>query len=81
MYKAEKAGEIEKLKVDENGKVVGTEELVNSLMKNHAAQFKSASDQPEVPIRAGIKKLDKSAVPDEEPTNLEEAIAQKFSEE
>lgn len=81
MYKAERSGEIEKLKVDENGKVVGTEELVNGLMKNHAAQFKSAADQTEVPVRAGIKKLDKNAVPDEEPTTLEEAIAQKYSEE
>lgn len=81
MYKAEKSGEIEKLKVNENGKVVGTEELVGGLMKNYAAQFKSAPDQAETFVRAGIKKLEKNDVPDDEPTTLEEAIAQKFSEE
>lgn len=81
MYKAERSGEIEKLKVDENGKVVGTEELVNGLMKNHAAQFKSVSDQAGTPVRAGIKKLEKNDAPDDEPATLEEAIAQKYSEE
>lgn len=81
LYKAEKAGELKKLKVDENGKVAGTEELVDGLKKNYAAQFKSETSQPEMIVRAGIKKLEKNDLPDDEPATLEEAIAQKFSEE
>lgn len=81
MYKAEKSGELKNLKVDENGMVAGTEELVGSLMKNYAVQFKKTSEQQEIPVRTGIKKLERTEAPDDEPATLEEAIAQKFSEE
>ncbi|MCI8358071.1 MAG: hypothetical protein HFI51_07990 [Lachnospiraceae bacterium] len=81
LYKAEKAGDLKKLKVDEAGKVSGTEELVDGLKKNYAAQFKSETGRPEMIVRAGIKKLEKDDLPDDEPANLEEAIAQKYSEE
>lgn len=81
LYKAEKAGDLKKLKVDENGKVSGTEELVDGLKKNYAAQFHNETGQSEMIVRAGIKKLEKNDLPDDEPVTLEEAIAQKFSEE
>lgn len=79
MYKAEKAGELQKLKVDENGKVTGTDELVDGLKKSHAAQFAAPDKQQEPPARTGIKKLENSGVVDDEPKTLEEAISQKLS--
>lgn len=79
MYKAEKAGELQKLKVDENGKVTGADELVDGLKKSYAAQFTVPDKQTELPVRTGIKKLEESAVPDDEPKTLEEAVSQKLS--
>lgn len=81
MYKAEKSGELQKLKLDENGNVAGADELVGSLKKNYAAQFAETSGQPATPVRTGIKKLEEAAAADEEPQTLEEAIALKLSGE
>lgn len=80
MFKAERTGELQKLKVDENGKVVGASELADSLKKNYASQFSKPASQQDPLIRTGIKKLDEAELPDNEPKTLEEAIAQKFSE-
>lgn len=80
MFKAEKSGEFQKLNMDENGKVTGIDELVSSLKKNHAAQFMDSQKQQNMQ-RAGIKKLEDTQIPDDEPKTLEEAIAQKISGE
>ncbi len=79
MYKAEKSGELQKLKIGEDGKVTGAEEFVNGLKKSHAAQF---TDQKAsgIPVRTGIKKLEETDTP-EEPGTLEEAIAWELSQE
>lgn len=81
MFKAEKSGEFKKLSMDENGKVAGVDELVSSLKKNHAAQFTDQLKPQEALVRTGIKKLEETAAPDDEPKTLEEAIAQKLSGE
>ena len=79
MYKAEKAGELQKLKVDDNGKVTGADELVDGLKKSYAAQFAVSDKQQEPPARTGIKKLENSGVTEDEPKTLEEAVSQKLS--
>lgn len=81
MYKAEKSGELRKLKIGEDGKVTGAEEFVNGLKKTHAAQFADPEKAPGVPVRTGIKKLEETGMPDEETGTLEEAIAWELSQE
>lgn len=81
MFKAEKSGEFQKLHLDENGKITGVDELISSLKKNHAAQFTDSLKQQEILVRTGIKKLESAEVSDDEARTLEEAIAQKYSDE
>lgn len=81
MYKAEKSGELQKLKIGEDGKVTGAEEFVNGLKKSHAAQFADSQKTPGAPVRTGIKKLEETDTPEEEPGTLEEAIAWELSQE
>lgn len=80
MFKAEKSGELQKLKVDESGKVVGAQELADSLKKSYAAQFTAQTKGQDALVRTGIKKLEKEDIPDDAPKTLEEAITQKYSE-
>lgn len=79
MYQAEKTGEIKNIKVDDDGKVTGVEELVANLKKNHAGQFAEPQTNTDPLVRTGIKKLETSNAGDDEPQTLEEAIAQKYS--
>ncbi len=79
MYQAEKTGEIEKIKVGEDGKVTGVDDLVAALKKNHAAQFETTPAATDLLVREGVKKLETSNVEDTTPQTLEEAIAQKYS--
>lgn len=82
MYLAEKSGELDRVKVDENGAVSGTAELVQSLKQNYAGQFLAAEKQQEEKmIRTGVKKLDNQSEAAPEPQTLEEAITQKLSGE
>lgn len=79
MYQAEKSGDINKIKVDEDGKVTGAEELVASLKKSHAGQFEDPGTDTEPLVRVGIKKLESPDPEKDAPQTLEEAIAQKYS--
>lgn len=82
MYLAERSGSLEKLKVEEAGKVSGAEELVEDLKKNYAGQFPAEGKQQEGKlIRTGVKKLENQTDNTMEPQTLEEAIAQKLSGE
>ena len=79
MYQAEKTGEIKKIRVDDDGKVTGVDELVASLKKSHAAQFETPPADTDPLVREGVKKLETSNVEETTPKTLEEAIAQKYS--
>lgn len=81
MYQAEKTGEIKKIKVDDDGKVTGVDELVESLKKNHAGQFEDPKPDTGQFVRAGIKKLETGNPADDEtaPQSLEEAYARMYS--
>lgn len=81
MYQAEKTGEISKVRIGDDGKVTGVDELVDSLKKNHAGQFEDPGTDAGQFVRAGIKKLETGDVAGdaEAPQTLEEAIARKYS--
>ncbi len=79
MYQAEKTGEIKKVKVDDDGKVTGVDELVANLKKSHAGQFAEPQSNADPLVRTGIKKLETGDADDVTPQTLEEAIAQKYA--
>lgn len=81
MYLAEKSGELQKIKVDDSGKVTGVDELVASLKKSHAGQFEDPKPDAGQFVRAGIKKLEAGDPTGDEdaPQSLEEAYARMYS--
>ncbi len=81
MYQAEKTGQIKSIKIDDDGRVTGVEELVAGLKKNHAGQFEEAKTDTGQLVRTGVKKLETGdeAVEGDAPVTLEEAIARKYS--
>ncbi len=82
LYQAEKSGGLKNVKLGEDGSVSGVDELVEDLKKNFSAQFdQSRKTAPQEMVRTGIKKLHEQEKGDDAPRTLEEAIAQKLSEE
>jgi len=81
MYQAEKTGQIKTVRIDNDGKVTGVDELVTSLKKSHAGQFEDPKPNAGQFVRTGIKKLDAGDPDDTEPQNLAEAIAQHYAGE
>lgn len=81
MYQAEKTGDIKNVRIDEDGKVTGVDELVASLKKNHAGQFADPEPDAGQFVRAGIKKLEAGDSADDgaAPQSLEEAYARMYS--
>ena len=81
MYQAEKTGEIRNVRIDDDGRVTGVDELVASLKKNHAGQFADPKPDAGQFVRAGIKKLESGDVSGDDagPQTLEEAFARMYS--
>lgn len=81
MYQAEKNGDIKNIKIGDDGKITGVDEVVTSLKKSHAGQFEEPRSNDGQLVRTGIKKLETDAASGEAvaPQTLEEAIAQKYS--
>lgn len=81
MYQAEKTGDIRKIKIDDNGKVSGVDELVENLKKTHAGQFAEPASGASQFTRVGMKKLETGNASDDdaEPQTMEEAIARKYA--
>lgn len=81
MYQAEKNGDIKNIKIGDDGKITGVDEVVTSLKKSHAGQFEEPKPNDVQLVRTGIKKLEMDVVSGEDtvPQTLEEAIAQKYS--
>lgn len=79
MYLAEKTGAIKDVKIDENGKVIGVDELVEGLKKSHAGQFAAPAAAEPAMVRVGVKKLENTDPVEDTPQTLEEAISQKYS--
>ena len=81
LYQAEKSGGMKNIKFNEDGSMSGVDELVEGLKKNFAAQFTTEQQTPQGMVRKGVKKLDDQERADDIPQTLEEAIAQRLSEE
>ncbi|MCM1057725.1 MAG: hypothetical protein NC517_08970 [Firmicutes bacterium] len=82
LYQAERSGGLKNVKLGEDGSVSGVDELVEELKKNFSAQFDQPRQTvPQEMVRTGIKKLHEQEKGDDVPRTLEEAIAQKLSEE
>ncbi len=81
VYQAERSGRMKNVKLEDDGSVSGMDVLVEGLKKDFSAQFGTGKDNAQGLIRTGLKKLEEQAAADDTPQTLEEAIAQKLSEE
>lgn len=81
MYRAEKSGALDEIKVDGDGKVTGTEEFVARLKKDFTGQFEAGTkDGGQSFVRTGVKRLEDMKELTDEPVTLEEAVAQRLAE-
>lgn len=80
VYQAERSGRMKDVKLEDDGSVSGMDVLVEGLKKDFSTQFGTGKDNAGL-VRTGLKKLEEQAAADDTPQTLEEAIAQKLSEE
>lgn len=81
VYQAERSGRMKDVKLEDDGSISGMDTLVEGLKKDFSAQFSAGKDHAQGLVRTGLKKLEEQAAADDAPQTLEEAIAQKLSEE